>query len=168
MELKPLSNCRERFYYQKFKNKCAVKGVFGFIEISFDVGITFCFPLRFLFLVSGKCVKSSLGLEIIFDIIEYSRRWCRLYWRCEITSSLMFTVIIVGNEKERSGGDSRSEATTGARQPKKITTNRAIFVGVLVGTPNTNVMETERSAKHSVESRRSPNIQISSRYSEGI
>jgi hypothetical protein len=55
-----------------------------------------------------------------------------------------------------------------ARQPKKITTNRAIFAGVLVGTPDTDVMETERSAEHSVETRGSSNIQISSRYSEGI
>jgi hypothetical protein len=55
-----------------------------------------------------------------------------------------------------------------ARQPKKITTNRAIFAGVFVGTPDIDVMETERSAEHSVESRRSPNIQTSSRYSEGI
>jgi len=55
-----------------------------------------------------------------------------------------------------------------ARQPKKITTNWAIFARILVGTPDTDVIETERSAKHSVESRGSPNIQISSRYSEGI
>ncbi|CAG8803627.1 12173_t:CDS:1, partial [Gigaspora rosea] len=53
-----------------------------------------------------------------------------------------------------------------ARQPKKITTNRAIFAGVLVGTPDTNVMETERSVEHFVESRRSSNIQTSSRYSK--
>ena len=55
-----------------------------------------------------------------------------------------------------------------ARQPKKITTNQAIFAKILVGTPDTNVMETERSAKHSVESRGLCNIQISSRYSKGI
>ncbi|RIB02376.1 hypothetical protein C2G38_2150021 [Gigaspora rosea] len=53
-----------------------------------------------------------------------------------------------------------------ARQPKKITTNRAIFAGVLVGTPDIDIMETERSAEHSVKTRGSPNIQISSRYSE--
>ena len=55
-----------------------------------------------------------------------------------------------------------------ARQPKKITTNRAIFAGILVGTPDTDIIETERFAEHSVKSRRSPNIQVSSRYSEGI
>ena len=55
-----------------------------------------------------------------------------------------------------------------AKQPKKITTNQAIFAGILVGTPNTNVRETERSAKYSVESRGLPNIYISSRYFKGI
>jgi len=55
-----------------------------------------------------------------------------------------------------------------ARQPKKITTNRAIFARVLVSTSDTDIIETEKSAEHSVESRRSPNIQISSRYSKGI
>ncbi|CAG8826331.1 2089_t:CDS:1, partial [Gigaspora rosea] len=53
-----------------------------------------------------------------------------------------------------------------SKTTQKITTNQAIFAGVLVGAPDTDVMETERSAKHSVESRRSPNIQISLRYSK--
>ncbi|CAG8811120.1 22870_t:CDS:1, partial [Gigaspora rosea] len=53
-----------------------------------------------------------------------------------------------------------------AKQPQKITTNRAIFAGVLVGTPDTDIMKTKRSAEHSVETRESPNIQISLRYSE--
>ncbi|CAG8823806.1 21818_t:CDS:1, partial [Gigaspora rosea] len=52
------------------------------------------------------------------------------------------------------------------RQPKKITTNRAIFARVLVGTSDADVIETERSAEHSVELRKLANIQISSRYSE--
>ncbi|CAG8800812.1 1510_t:CDS:1, partial [Gigaspora rosea] len=39
---------------------------------------------------------------------------------------------------------------------------------ILVGTSDTNIRETERSAEHSVESRGLPNIQITLRYSKDI